>query len=320
MDGAAKLQGGCSGQVKRISMLCSLVLSVVWGATAVPVMRAQEISITIDDLPAHSVLPPGEIRLAVADKILKALGEAHVPPTYGFVNGVKVNEVPSDVSVLDAWRAQGNLLGNHTWSHMSLNANAAVQFEADVAQNEPIIRDRMSGQDWKWLRFPYLQEGNTPEKRAEVRRFLALHGYRIAAVTMSFGDYLWNEPYARCSDKGDMKSIHLLEDSYLHAAEEEADYEVTLSNSLYGHTIPFVLLMHIGAFDAWMFAQLLALYQRKGFRLVTLAAAQKDNFYASDMDLDLPPGPSNLTEAAALKHIPLPPHPKPVVSLDTICR
>lgn len=301
-------------------MLCSLFLAVLAGAAGVSKMQAQEIAITIDDLPAHSVLPSGETRLAVATKILKALKEAHVPPTYGFVNGVRVNEVPSDVSVLNAWRAQGDLLGNHTWSHMSLNTHTVEQFEADVLENEPIVRDHMAGQDWKWLRFPYLQEGNTPEKRTEVRQFLAQHGYKIAAVTMSFGDYLWNEPYARCANKGDTQSIHFLEESYLHVAEEEADYEIALSNSLYGRTIPYVLLMHIGAFDARMFGQLLALYQRKGFHFISLSEAEKNSFYASDVDVHLPAGPSSLTEAAGLKHIQVPPHPRPVDLLNTICR
>jgi len=306
--------------VKRISMLCSLLLSMLWGVIAVSIAQAQEIAITVDDLPAHSILPSGETRLAVATKILKSLEEAHVPPTYGFVNGIGVKETPSDASVLDAWRKHGNPLGNHTWSHMSLNANTAEQFEADVLQGEPIVRDRMAGQDWKWLRFPYLQEGNTPEKRLEVRQFLAQQDYKIAAVTMSFGDYLWNEPYARCADKGDTKSIHSLEESYLHAADEEADYEVALSQLLYGHNIPYVLLMHIGAFDARMFSQLLALYQRKGFHFVTMAEAERDPFYASDVDLKLPPGPSSLTEAAAAKHISIPTRPKHADSLDTICR
>lgn len=301
-------------------MVCGLFLAVLTGAGAIANLQAQEIAITVDDLPAHSALPSGDTRLAIATEIIRALKDAHVPPTYGFVNGVRVSEVPSDVSVLDTWRAQGNLLGNHTWSHMSLNANTAEQFEADVLQGEPTVRDRMAGQDWKWLRFPYLQEGNTPEKRAEVRQFLAQHGYKVAAVTMSFGDYLWNEPYARCANKGDTKSIHLLEESYLQAAGEEADYEVALSSALYGHNIPYVLLMHIGAFDAQMFSRLLALYQQKGFHFVTLAEAEKDPFYASDIDLKLPPGPSSLTEAAAVKHIPVPPRPKHSDSLDTICR
>lgn len=306
--------------MKSLSILCSSAFAIIIGAFAMTNLQAQEIAITIDDLPAHSALPPDETRLDVANKILKALDEAHVPPTYGFVNGVRLNEVPADASVLDAWRTQGNPLGNHTWSHMSLNTHTAEQFEADILQNEPVIRNRMAGEDWKWLRYPFLQEGDTPEKRNEVRQFLAKHGYKIAAVTMSFGDYLWNEPYARCSAKNDAQSIKDLEKSYLRSADEEVDYEEALSHTLYGHDIPYVLLMHIGAFDARMMPRLLALYQRKGLHFVTLADAEKDPFYASDVDPALPAGPSRLAEAATSKHVPLPPHPQSVDFLNNICR
>jgi hypothetical protein len=53
---------------------------------------------------------------------------------------------------------------------------------------------------------------------------LKAHGYRIASVTMSFGDYAWNEPYARCMAKGDAAAVAVLEASYLKAAKDSLDY------------------------------------------------------------------------------------------------
>jgi hypothetical protein len=38
---------------------------------------------------------------------------------------------------------------------------------------------------------------------------------------MSFGDYLFNEPYARCSEKKDAASIRYLESDYLQTARED---------------------------------------------------------------------------------------------------
>jgi hypothetical protein len=52
----------------------------------------------------------------------------------------------------------------------------------------------MKHQDWRWFRFPFLAEGDTPGERAAIRSFLLRHGYKIAGVTMSFGDHQWNEP------------------------------------------------------------------------------------------------------------------------------
>jgi peptidoglycan-N-acetylglucosamine deacetylase len=217
--------------------------------TAPPAAAAPQLAITFDDLPAHSLLPPGETRMEVASKILGALHDAHLPPTYGFVNGVRIEEQPA-AAVLEAWRASGDPLGNHGWSHMNLNQHALEQFEADVNRNEPLLGPRMRDQDWHWFRFPFLAEGDTPEKRAGIRGFRLEQGYRIAGVTMSFGDYQWNEPCACCRAKGDNQAIASLESSYLAAADESISYSRGLSQTLYGRDIAYVLLMHIGAFDA----------------------------------------------------------------------
>ena len=279
-----------------------------------------KIAITFDDLPAHSLLPPGETRMEVAAKILRALDDAHLPPTYGFVNGVRIEEQPADAAVLDAWRASGDPLGNHGWSHMNLDQHALEEFEADVNRNEPLLSSRMKDQDWHWLRFPFLAEGDTPGKRAGIRSFLLQHGYKIAGVTMSFGDYQWNEPYARCKAKGDNEAIASLESSYLAAADESIGYSRGLSQTLYGRDIPYVLLMHVGAFDAEMLPRLLGLYRSRGFQFVTLPEAERDKFYGQDTDLRLSPGPDSLEESIAERHLPLPRHALATPSLDTMCR
>ncbi len=282
--------------------------------------RAQQIAITFDDLPAHSTLPPGESRMHVAQEVIEALREAGAPPTYGFVNGVRIAENAADASVLVAWRAAGNPLGNHTWSHMNLDQHTVAEFEADVLRNEPVISERMNGADWHWLRFPFLGEGDTPEKRDAVRTFLTQHGYKIAAVTMSFGDFLWNEPYARCSAKGDKAAITKLEQSYLQAASDDADYRRAMARELQGHDIPYVLLMHIGAFDARMLPRLLALYQKKGFRFVALEKAEGDPFYANDLDLHLSGEPDTLEGAMAARGLAAPKHSASVAPAGDLCR
>ena len=303
---------------ERMWSLRTTTLALFLSATAAT-SWAQQIAVTVDDLPAHGPLPPGTTRVEIAQQFTKAFAEANVPPTYGFVNGIRVAENPAEVAVLDLWRKSGNLLANHTWSHLNLNQHTAEEFTDDVAKNEQLLSKEMAGANWHWLRYPYLAEGDTAGKRLSVRSYLAHHGYRIAGVTMSFGDYLWNEPYARCSAKGNAPAIASLEQSYLSAARQEAEYERGLSEMLYGRQIPFVLLMHIGAFDARMLPRLLATYKDMGFAFVSLETAEEDPFYQSDERLLDPAGPTNLSAAAGQKS--LPPAPRlPADSLDKICR
>jgi peptidoglycan-N-acetylglucosamine deacetylase len=281
---------------------------------------AQQIAFTFDDLPVHGPLPPGETRIQVANQVIGALRRAHLPPTYGFINGIAVEQHPETLAVLAAWRAAGNPLGNHTWSHINLNQHTLQDFEADTEKNETLLQLQMKGQDWKWFRYPFLAEGDTAAKKMGFRVYLAEHGYRIAGVAASFADYEWNEPYARCSAKGDKKAIRWLEKSYLAAATEDIGYRKAMSETLYNREIPYVLLMHIGAFDAKMLPRLLALYQSHGFTFVSLEDAEKDPFYKYDADPKLLPGPDTLEGAMNEKHLPLPQKKDYSSRLSALCQ
>jgi peptidoglycan/xylan/chitin deacetylase (PgdA/CDA1 family) len=300
----------------RIPLVFCTALSAVMPVAA----RAQQIAFTWDDLPAHSTLPAGQTRVGIGQKLIAAMSEAHMPPAYGFVNGIQTEREPLSAPMLQAWRDAGLPLGNHTWSHMNLNQVPLADWEADVLKNEPILKKYMGDGDWHWLRFPYLSEGETAEKRAATRKFLAEKGYKIAGVTMSFGDYMYNEPYARCVAKNDSAAITRLETSYLEAADAAIDHSRAMAKALYGHDIPYVLLMHVGALDAQMLPRLLKLYRDRGISFVTLEKAEKDPFYASDIDLAVWPAPDTLDEAMHMRGLAIPPSPAPSMDVNSVCR
>jgi peptidoglycan/xylan/chitin deacetylase (PgdA/CDA1 family) len=282
--------------------------------------RAQEIAFTWDDLPSHGPLPAGTTRVEIGDRIIAAWKAAKLPPAYGFVNGVRTGDEPDSTAMLDRWRAAGLPLGNHAWSHMNLATHSAAEFAQDVIQGEGVVAERMKGQDWHWFRYPYLSEGETPEKAAAVRTLLADRGYRIAGVTMSFGDYLWNAPYARCVAKKDDKAIAWLAKSYLEAADESITYGRTMFKSLLGRDIPYVLLMHVGAFDTVMLPRLIDLYKSRGFSFVTLERAQRDPWYKGYMDPRLPDAPVGPEAQLRARGLPVPTRHDYGPELDARCK
>jgi peptidoglycan/xylan/chitin deacetylase (PgdA/CDA1 family) len=281
---------------------------------------AQQVAFTWDDLPAHGQLPPGVTRVQVGQQLIAAMQAAHLPPAYGFVNGVHTTEEPNSMPMLKDWRDAGFPLGNHTWSHMSLNRSSLADWESDLAKNEPLLQSYMPADSWRWVRFPYLDEGDTSDKRDTARKYLAIHGYKIAAVTMSFGDYLFNGPYARCVAKNDTAAIAQLEKTYLDAAAGNLDFSRAMSAALFKRDIPYVLLMHVGAFDARMLPRLIQLYQSKGVMFVSLEDAEKDPFYANDLDLSLPGSPDTLEGAMGARGLPFPPHPKLDLDPESLCK
>ena len=285
----------------------------------VPSARAQQIAFTFDDLPSHGSLPPGETRLQIARSILDTLKQHHMPPTYGFVNGVHLTTDPSTAEVLKAWIAAGQPLGNHTYSHPNLSSMTAEAFEQEIEKNEPVLKQYAGNSDWHWLRFPFLSEGDTLEKRRAVRAWLTAHNYKIAEVNMSFGDYLWNPVYARCVAKHDEASIKQLHELYLAAADDAIAPARTLSKEVYGRDIPYVLLMHIGAFDARMLPELIALYRSRGFTFGSLPEAEKDPAYSDDADI-APAGGTELDQIAMKRKLPIPPQHNYSKQLDSICQ
>ncbi|WP_299014638.1 polysaccharide deacetylase family protein [uncultured Caulobacter sp.] len=295
------------------------VAGLVLSTTAAHAAPKPVIAVTWDDLPAHSALPPGITRVQIAADLLKASADAKAP-AFGFINGVQTEREPASTPVLKMWRDAGQPLGNHTWSHPNLAALTPEQFTAEIAQNEPMLKDLMGGQDWRWLRYPFLSEGDTPEKRLAVRQWLAAHRYKIASVTMSFDDWAFNEPYARCAAKGDQAAIAELEKRYLDGAATVADRSRAMAKTLYGKDIPYVLLMHAGAFDARMAPRLFQLYRDKGFGFTTLKKAQKHPFYKTDVDPSLPPQPTTLDDALKAIGLPAPPKPVDVEALTNFCR
>ena len=309
----------------RAKLLASVVMMSLWPAhfqTSPPkIAELQPLAITFDDLPAHGKRPPSVSRLQIIQAFLATMQAEKLPPIYGFINGVRTEEDPTTDLVLRAWRNAGQLLGNHTWSHPDFDDTSSDQFIANIEANQPLLRALMpaTSDDWHWLRFPYLNEGKTVEKHREVRSWLKDNHYQVAEVTLDWDDWAWNAPYARCFEKQDETGIRALHDSYLSSADIAISHYRDSSQRVYGRQIPFILLLHVGAFDAQMFPELVALFRQRGFRFVTLPEAASDSAYSEDPDIAYDHGDTLIDQVAYKRHISLRQDHKPVEVLGTVC-
>jgi len=218
--------------------------------------------------------------------------------------------------------AEGEPFGNHTYSHLDLNANSAEAFEREIDENEPVL-ELLGGKDanWHWLRYPFLREGDTVEKRRAVRAYLQAHGYRVAQVSIDWEDYLWNSAYARCAAENDAQSIAWLKSSYLSVESSYLDLARDLAKLVYGHDINHVLLLHLGAFSSTILPDAFELMQKKGFTFVTLEEAESDPVYDGDPDVGSKYGGTLLEVWVEAKKIKFPPvMEKPYKQLTEICK
>ena len=277
-----------------------------------------EIAITIDDLPVHAPFPPGVTANRVNDQMIAALKAAGVP-AIGFVNGIGVEQHPETMQALRDWRAAGFVLGNHTWSHPHLNQLTLTRFEEELTKGEPMLAKLDGNTDWRWLRYPFLDEGKDEAQRIAARQILARHGYKVADVTIGFGDWAFTGTWARCNTAGDRAGVAELERMYLSAARESIPVARGTAHALYGRDIPYVLLMHVSAMSAHMMPKVIQLYRNAGFRFVSLQQAESDPVYRADTDLTQPPRTSDW-KLAQQKHVTLPQATDLSKKLDAMCQ
>ena len=155
----------------------------------VQMCAAQKVAITFDDLPLNGDLPPGVTRVEIVGNTLAVLKTRHVPAVYGFVNAKKLEGNEDAAEALKLW-ADAEPVGNHTYAHLDLNANPAEAFEREIEEDEPVLElEAAKDSNWHWLRYPFLREGDTAEKRRAVRAYLQARQYRVAQVTLDWEDY-----------------------------------------------------------------------------------------------------------------------------------
>lgn len=296
-----------------------LMASALAGCTTVPRQSHLTLAITIDDLPLHGPIPKGSSPQGVAEELIAALHAGGATQAMGFVNGHWIQEQPATADVLQEWRRAGLPLGNHGWAHRNLEELTSTQFEQELVRNETVLASRGARADWHWFRYPFLSEGSTQERRTAARSILARHGYKVAAVTMDFSDWRFTAPYARCIERDDAAGVARLEQLYLEGAARGIDRSRDLSAEVHGRDIPYVLLLHSGAFTARMMPRLLGLYRSKDFRFISIDTAERDPAYATDVAAARDGAPATLEGRAAARGLPIPPSPVDDAAVDAVC-
>ena len=240
---------------------------------------AINVAITFDDLPLNGALPPEQTAINVIDKILSVLKNNQLYNTYGFVNGSKVNDIESGTDILHKWVNEHQALGNHTFSHLDLSKIETEAYIEDIKKNHNLLSSITNPTSVKYFSYPYLAEGNTQEKRDNVRSYLFANKFSIAQVSMDFFEYLWAPAYIRCIQKGDARAIKWLRKSYLEQVVNSITISHELSELLFGRDIQYILLLHANAFTAMMLEELIVTMKHHNVNFISLQEALSDSIY-----------------------------------------
>ncbi|HKO99985.1 MAG TPA: polysaccharide deacetylase family protein [Pyrinomonadaceae bacterium] len=185
-------------------------------------------------------------------------------------------------ALLGEWDKAGHMIANHSYSHSYLNSSkiTAEVFNADILKGEAVIRGFPRFQ--KSFRFPYLKEGDSALERDEVRKFLKQNGYRIGHVTIDASDWAVDSRLTKRLTKDPTADVKPYRDFYLAHMWERAVYYDDLSKKALGRSVKHTLLVHFNLLNALFLADLLDMFQTKGWKLIDAVDAFKDPVFSSE--------------------------------------
>lgn len=273
----------------RFPAICLVLLTSLCVATPALAQGAKppdrQVAVTIDDLPAGMAdkLPAAQI-VDMTTKLLSTLRDQKIP-VVGFVNEkklFKIGETDDRIKALNMWLDYGFELGNHTYSHTSLNQAGLRAWEDDVIQGENVVRLLLAQHKMKlrYFRHPYLDTGRDLQTRRQAEAFLVERGYRIAPITLDGWDWAFAGIYEDARRRNDTALQQQIVKDYLSYHEAVFAYSEQLSVRVVGYEPKQILLLHASQLEADHIGELLDVLRRRGYRFITLENALTDSAYS----------------------------------------
>ena len=262
----------------------ALVIGTVPLSSRAADQPTREVAITIDDLPAGAAnMMTAATITEMTTKLLTTLRDQKVP-VVGFVNEKKLykfGEVDERIKALRMWLDYGFELGNHTFSHTSLNQVGLQVWEDDVVQGESVTRLLLAEHSMKlrYFRHPFLDTGRDLETRRQAEAFLVARGYRIAPVTLDAWDWMYAGVYEDAKKRGDTALADEITRSYLSYSDQVLAYSEQLSKQTIGYEPKQILLLHGNQLEADHIGDLLDVMRKRGYHFIALGDALSDPAY-----------------------------------------
>jgi peptidoglycan-N-acetylglucosamine deacetylase len=236
---------------------------------------AQSVALTFDDGFDPRTAPEA---VAWNARILKALADAHLSSVL-FVAGVRVDS-PAGLALVRAWGEAGHHIANHTYHHIDFgSAQVTVgRFTEDIALDEALLQDFPG---WtRRLRFPYLKEGDTAQKRDALRAWLTAHDYASGAVSIDASDWYYDARYASWRRMHPQADPAAFRQTYLDHLWGRAQYYDSLSRQVLGRSAHHVLLLHANRINAEFLPDVIMMFRARGWTLIAPEDAYQDPLYA----------------------------------------
>lgn len=241
------------------------------------------VAITIDDLPASTQDSSYENKYYITQNLIEKISAPDIP-VIGFVNEGKLysgGELQTNrVELLKLWLDAGFELGNHTFSHNSLNKVSLDEYTTDIIKGEKILK--VLSDKIKYFRHPYLHTGLSNEVRNGCKNFLIDHGYTAAPVTIDNSEWIYARAYENAYSVSNKELTKKIGADYVNYMENVFAYYESQSQKLFGRNIKHILLIHVNRLNADLFGKLSLMIKKRGYKFITLDEALSDDAYKSE--------------------------------------
>ena len=244
-------------------------------AFAAPATQPQ-VAVTMDDFNIYDTpTMSGEAR----NRAILAALQQHKLQAAAFVAGKYVDN-EKNLPLLRLWDERGHMIANHTYSHDYYPRADFTQYTQDILRNEALLKQFSRFR--KFLRFPYLKEGNTAEQRDAMRTFLRARGYRNGHVTIDNSDWYIDSRLRARLKREPQADTTPYKDFYLNHIWERAGYYDDLARQVLGRSVRHTLLIHHNVLNGLYLDDLLRMFVRRGWRLAGAKEAYGDPVFARE--------------------------------------
>ena len=181
--------------------------------------------------------------------------------------------------VLSSWNASGHFIANHTFSHPNFNNNAITleRFKRELVRNDSIIHAYSNF--YPYFRFPYLKEGNTPEKVEGFRQFLKEKGYKNGHVTIDASDWYIDSRLVKRLKENPKADVSGFKNYYKEHFLNRASFYDSLAYQLTNRRINHVILLHHNLAAALFLDDLIKHFKDNGWEVMDADKAYADKIY-----------------------------------------
>lgn len=251
----------------RPTIVAILIGSAVY-AEDVP---QRQIALTFDDAPLSDGIwmsGPERTQLLIENLRIAGVSEA----MFLVLTGNTASD--ADADRLRAYTEAGHTLANHSHTHPWLRDTDPETYLQDVDQ----ASDVLSGYDAvaPFFRFPYLDEGDTCERRLEVVQGLQRRSLANAYVTVDTYDWYLQVLVNEAVEAGHLIDMEILGAVYVDILVRGVTHYDDLAQVYLGRSPRHVLLLHENDLAALFVPDLVAALEAEGWDIISAREAYED--------------------------------------------